>query len=332
MKFRMKMTDRHARPQLVGRCLLAAVFGLLCCPREGLAQAEPTSSQGVSNAARSPPVTIDQIVQAWRTRQQRARSFRFEWIETRTDMKGGAMGPEPNAPLNPTKDTTFESKCLLVVDGRKSNYTYDGYIWGPEVDELLIRKYTCVYDGTESKDFLAAASDKYHPQGILFGAKPNFQLPTPPLRPPVWFYRSLDVELGGFDQARLTVTGDTGSIAGQDCNIVVQRSGGAGNAYETKLWLDPSQGFAVRRAVTMYAGRVTTSRLDISYGAKAGEWVPVRWVYVRTPNGEVRNQLDCRVTEFALNPEIPATTFEIDYPPGTWVTDQRGETLSRTPH
>lgn len=322
MKSRVEMTGRHARPPLARGRLLAAALGLLCCPWDGLAQTDPPSDQIVSNSPQSGRVTIEKIVQAWGTRQQRARSFRFQWIETRTDMKGSVSGIALDAPLEPSQDTTFESKLLLVVDGRKSSFTYDGKMWGPGVDNLTPRKYTSVYDGTESSEFKAAVSKEQFPRGALFGSRPNTQLKTVHCSPPVWFYRPLDIGMGGFDQERLVLTGEAGTIAGQDCIVLAERSGGFDDIYGWRLWLDPSEGFAIRRAVRMRQGRVAW-QFDVAYGEMNDESIPTRWTLVRMGNNRIESQLECRVVDFALNMTVPAAIFKIEFPPGTRVADLR---------
>jgi len=53
-------------------------------------------------------------------------------------------------------------------------------------------------------------------------------------------------------------------------------------------------------------------------------WAPQGWKYIiATVDGNVRMQVDARITKYEFNTDIPNSTFEFEFPVGTAVNDGR---------
>ena len=87
------------------------------------------SSFGPFWAAADEAITLSQVLNAWRKREQRVKSFRFQWSEDHFQAKGSlVLPPDPQykGVVFPPKDTTYrvESSCEMVQNAMR--YSYSG--------------------------------------------------------------------------------------------------------------------------------------------------------------------------------------------------------------
>ena len=102
--------------------------------QEPAPKSTPPSGTPAEAGRKDAAVTIEQIRQAWQARQDRIRSAKFDWSETRFIAKG-TMPPAklinrvtagekgPFEPL-PKTDITFESTCSVWLSGDMSRVVY----------------------------------------------------------------------------------------------------------------------------------------------------------------------------------------------------------------
>lgn len=266
-------------------------------------------------------MTLQQIIEQWQARQERFRSFRYKWAETRTDV-GAVLLPQ-NPP--PEKETTYTGKCELLIDGTRGRYSYEGKTWRLSTDRpprLWPRANTNVFDGRVQVNFNAAQSSEQYPQARFENARQFFHATTLEFRPLMVFHRPLDPDMGGFDANQLRLDGRSTTIRDRPCILVEQAPAGQ-SGIRWSLWVDTERDFTVRRIAMWFNGELS-SQMDVLYAQHAAYgWVPSGWDFDSFRGGDLMSHVEAKITEATLNPTIEPSEFTIDLPANTLVTDLR---------
>jgi hypothetical protein len=131
-------------------------------------------------------------------------------------------------------------------------------------------------------------------------------------------YRGVAKGFRSFHIDDLRPTGASIVIAGRRCQqFVLRREGGDRSEY----WLDPAREWLLVREVYVEPKRAQT-QLDIEYepDAQAG-WVPKSWQFRHTGKGTPVSVEKYTVVSYEINPSLTDSTFDIQFPVGTEVSD-----------
>lgn len=277
------------------------------------------------NANAAEVASVDEITAAWRKREDQFKSYRVEWIETRTDVKGSIRIPRQPEKLFPPQDTTFKNRLTLVVDNERSRFEFDGSQWTDRSDELDSRKYVSLFDGNVGQTYHAQVGDVEYPSGSIRAEKANMEATAGTFRPLGWFYRPLTPRMGGFHSESLHPTPNTGRIDDVECRIVEVRDGNVtGRPPLWSLWVAPDRDFVILRAEKhSFNGRART-QFDIRYRTSQNHgFLVAEWSYNRQRENKLVQQFDIEVVSQNVNPPVPDDAFDLEFPVGTWVTDLR---------
>lgn len=292
-----------------------AVIGLASC----------TACAGPVRA--EPDVTVNQVTSMWKTRQAKFHTVKYAWTERDTLPKGSIQ--KPNAPLRPgfegltipPEDITYDVPYQLALDGDKMRYSYEGKAWSVEKKSLLPDPYISVFDGSVSKIFHPSGYTQW-PVGIIRPEKRNVDSRNYHVKSLLLAFRPLPTTTGSFSPSDFTISKERALLQNKEC-IVLQQPLRAGVTSQT-LWLDPSRNLVVLRYMESRSGKVGL-KLDIQYTNDPDSgWIPASWECLASnPNGSLQEAFAATVTTYKINGPISPDEFQIDFPPGTRVRDQR---------
>jgi hypothetical protein len=174
-----------------------------------------------------------------------------------------------------------------------------------------------LYDGSTSTTFYPKVAGDTGSRFSIVNARQH-DYGSPLLVPIAYTFRALSPRLFSLGMTGMKPTGASTSIDGVQCEEY---------RFNTHShYLDPNQDFVVRRIQDASPNRLSR-QYEIQYrqdGAK--RWVPVAWQYKDySPDGELRGTITVDVTRMRINEPVPPGEFEIKFPEGTWVHDQRDE-------
>jgi hypothetical protein len=94
-------------------------------------------------------------------------------------------------------------------------------------------------------------------------------------------------------------------------------------AREETLWLDPAQGFSVRRYLDLQNGFVRT-KVEVSYRADTiCDWIPEAWSIIsQDAKGKLQRSTQAKLQSCELGMPVGSDAFEIELPVGTSVLDR----------
>lgn len=285
-------------------------------------------------------VTMQRIFDVWKARQDSARTVSFSFKQTRTyapgsmpsigGMPGGANSqPEsPPAPTPPT-DVSHEYDYSLSLDGDLMRYSYHGPQWHMNHNRFIARTYTSVFDGTDDKSFRSedekaadAEGGGLQRLGFVRLTKYNEDVVDYNIWPILFTYRAVHPQMSRLSGNEWAVTGERGIVQDRNCTVLRKSQQGLTQT----CWVDVERDCSVVR-YDMAPGGNLRLRLDTAYQQDpAHGWVPIQWNFTKffPESLKVDESSVSKVTDYQLGTELDPKTFRFDFPPGTEVTDIKG--------
>jgi hypothetical protein len=276
-----------------------------------------------SDAAISTTTLLDQA----RKRQAQVKSFEVQ-LNQSEDLAAGAISgrfaPPPGRKSKPVpaKRTTLTSVNRLVVAGNNFRYEDHHPYFSRDPETLHQRPLIAVANGRESKTFFPKGPmGDSAGVGLLGEHGWNEWAKNSVLAPLMLTFRGLEPTLARYDLRLLKPGNDTLPIHGATCSrFDLASSSGVLNT----LWIDDSG--LIRRMQFSKSGKLLT-QCDVRYEQRYGvDTFPVSWVevwYSRT--GSVLSEDHVEVLDAKVNATVPRTEFDVRFPPGTTVHDNKNQ-------
>jgi hypothetical protein len=158
-------------------------------------------------------------------------------------------------------------------------------------------------------------------QGVIRQDRRHIEFRNLYLQAILMTFRAMTPEMRSFDVTNYEFTGRQAVIRGTNCLELQQPPF---NDLEERIWVDPAQAFLPLRLVMLQRG-IITEALDVRYEQNADkEWVPQEWqVILNRSDGRLSTSTIARLTKCELNVAIPIEQFDIEFPAGTYVTDDK---------
>jgi hypothetical protein len=267
----------------------------------------------------APQVTFSAIKIAWQERNDLVKQGQFVWTETRVEKAGWKNGGQAfDGKMLPPTDLKYTRECRLLLDGNKWAYKYS-----PPPDQteslktILLEEYRESFNGDVFKKLSAPTGNLPHHQGeALHGSQ---KLQNLYMMPFIWAFRLPNKLLEYQIPAEMEVTNQEGVVEGHRCLILQD-----GDAIDGKnvLWVDPVEGYLIRKYIFIQEDTAIV-QVDISYSstiAAEGKWVPSQWeIILRRHNKALQVAVLGKVRERVINQSIDSREFNIDFPDGTVV-------------
>lgn len=290
---------------------------------------------GMASAQTSP--TIDPALAAAMKREATYRTVEFTFDIDETS-EAGSMSAMPRT--GPSKGIPFPAKQIrrqstgnkLLIDGDR--YRYEGH--HPIPDER-IRDWADshdieVCDGTTTKHFYAPPGNAKRLNSIANIQKDNQMLVGAfPQHSPIHVFcrgASNRIEMTYRSLRHYNATGLKTRIDG--VQLAEYRGIAKHETGNFDCWVDPAAEHVVRRIRCRYSRSEKTKYIvNIRYEIRPGMPgpVPTAWTYtLYSEDGKVSRSFDVNVTSIELKPTLSPERFDIVFPPGLEVSDQRTDT------
>jgi hypothetical protein len=265
---------------------------------------------------------LGDIARIWQARQDRCESGIIRWKQDEFYEVGAyGLGERVDSII---VDYEFAFKgdglCIYSLDGLRWNLDNDAF------DHETLQQ--AIYHG-EVRMLFAGQRHGRFPAGWIcqretleLGENYNFEAPLlafRPLAPGVSWFR-----LGDWD-----VVSDSDESNGR---VSVHLAKDSAQTEPEHLWLDPERGYLPVRHEWRLPGDRLWMRMDTEYAPHdVAGWAPHAWRYVRAGYWDSSDQFHQKVTEgftstvtgIELNVSIPDSRFDIIFPPGTRVANER---------
>jgi hypothetical protein len=212
-------------------------------------------------------------------------------------------------------DVSYPVQMRMIADDHgRLRLEYDEKIPSPQGDGYGAKGSLQIFDGRVSKFFQPYSPSVTYPTVTINDGQADSIVRNVRFIPVGIVYRPIGTTNGFFDRTKLELTSKPAMADGNACLVMKYQ--------DDTVWVDPAKNFIPTRYSCTSRG-VTTMSIDIKYShdPKHG-WVPTSWNYAKlSPKGETLTSISCKAVRYKLNEDIPNDTFEIQYPPGTWVQD-----------
>ena len=247
---------------------------------------------------------LKSIRSAWSKREQAISDARFEFQIDRV---------EPNR--------NYTTWNLLCVDGAKVRYelkTLQGN--GPsshQINTYNSKISTSLYPEVENFD---------DPLGYINNWRGFDTAHTVDNQPLLWMYAIQQADLAYLDLNKLALTKKTGTINKRKC-LILEKPAEPGRNYVETYWIDPSLDHSIVRKTTANNGFPST-QVDVEYRVsnvgKSKCATPNTWTTVRfDKRGNIRTHSAVAIMKAEFSPNFADEVFELDFPPGTVIQDNR---------
>lgn len=277
------------------------------------------------------------ILADWKAREAEIHTLRMTWTQEKLIPRGSLpkMGPEvvnrpPDDAVVPPEDVRLLTTHVFELDGEKVRYSLDGETWDMPSNQRTSWRDTRVWDG-QTNSLLGDLSAASHPFGVIDGGRMDPMLTNnPEILSIRLFARPVMPAFDGMIKTpSLRWTHRTGTVGDRPCVILEQmppsRRPGRAPQFYSEVWVDLERGSLPCRWLSIEGGGIRAD-LKMDYTAQEnGHWQLSGWTLQhvgRTP-GSLTKSVTVSVDDFVLNPEIPSSTFTMNYPARTMVGDKR---------
>ncbi|MCI0739997.1 MAG: hypothetical protein L0Y72_13210 [Gemmataceae bacterium] len=257
------------------------------------------------------PPGIDAIVETWRKRQDRVKSFDFMFSGSCSHtVEGAELMKLPSVLRNSIQPVSYRKSLRFVVSGPKAYLEYNTMNWSFDKNEFLPGKTIIANNTTFEKTAFAPDVYSFPTFHIAKAKKENtaaisfFVVPMNLVFRPLGRFQADKVQLDGIQDFK-----------GKSLLIVTHG--------EDVLWVDPIRGFVPIRYYQRRGNRtIRLVELDYQFDESNG-WIPKSW----KENGErMSYSAELQVEKYELNPSIPESAFDMNPEPGTLVSDYVDDT------
>jgi outer membrane lipoprotein-sorting protein len=276
-------------------------------------------------------VTIDDILEIWKERQQKVKSARFELTCEETIPKGRnsfvnvlygrKAGMQPETEPNPPRDYLVKGTSAVILDGIKLHYSYDHEQWDPVEKKLYAEHYEDVYDGEFVRSVINPESAHHiRSKGNVDKASKSESGLRFPILPLILTLRGNHPQFFQ-DLVKFQITRQSVMVGGRPCLELVRDSGPPGQ--REFLFLDQKRDYVTVKEMIVLGGQPNW-QVDATYtpDPQIG-WVPKSWEYIiRAGKDHVpMNFGRTTVTAYEINVRVDDNEFNIDFKPKTMVQD-----------
>lgn len=271
------------------------------------------------------------LAEAARRREDAARSVAVEFEIKEFVAKGQLQkSPDPAAKAGsgsgayPAADTEAKSRNRWVVSGRMARFENNHPLWSDSDGTLLPTTTLIVTNGDLAKTYFPTGiSGRTTGRGIIWTDGAGAGLRDQVLTPLNTHFRGLTAGLAPYPVGNLTRTGATLPVGGRTCH---EYAAPADPNKSISLFLDEADGFLLRRLRKLNRGHLH-HQTDVTYAPRDGDNVPDRWTLSEFgTDGKVKSKREVSVVGLTVNPEVAGDQFDIQYPAGVAVFDQRNRT------
>lgn len=261
------------------------------------------------------------LFDAWEKREVDTVSISAKWTCQITYPKGKLLTRVREHPC-PPEDTTVDLGSTFLLQRDRIKISQEGLDWVTSVERFLPTKFIGVYDGKNSKAYYSVDPTGEHPVGMIFKDYKSGEdrLGIDYVFPFLMFYKPL--RYGPFQRAHSRLVTDQSLIDNKKCLLVEQMV----SSQKYRVWVDPEQDFAVLRFMVLIDDKTFTRR-DIWYQAGQGGVIyPKGWsLSTYDQKNELREHDKATVTRCIVNESMQDEDFQLMFPPGTVVEDEKNE-------
>lgn len=277
------------------------------------------------DAEGQPTVKEDPAHAAARKRQEAIKTVKVRFRredEYRRGSASGFGGPRlSGTKVLPAEDTRAESENTVLLDGKQFRYEDNHPVFHLPEGELRPQSRIGVANTELAKSLVVFQNEQpARPIGRITGTALAEESKFVEVQPILMFCRGVEPSLPAYPIPRFRPTGGRAMIDGKEC--LAYEFGG--QQHLVACWVDPAAGYCIRRKQSRTRGELST-QTDVAYSPHSElGLVPDRWTFTRfMREGKVAHAISVNVLEWEAPGSIPASQFDIAFPPATRYADFR---------
>ena len=273
-------------------------------------------------AVKAEAAELDDVLKGWEVRSKQVVSGRFEWSEdavhTITPIGGLAVGVTDN------KKNFRDERSILIFEESKFRYESVGFTSKKSYHGKLVKRISA-FNG-ELTQILNPKGVVPNDRGYINSAANFGDVFSLPLRGLMIAFRPLETTDLGRRKGRMRLLDASVDIDGRDVRVLEKDIDDSelSDTFKLVVYVDTERDHIPLRYTELVGGQLAV-QVDIGYTQDSNEgWVPSHWNCVMLSGSkDIRFASKGKVLSYSINEDFPESTFEIDFPVGTLVTDGR---------
>lgn len=261
--------------------------------------------------------TVGELVDRVREREERTPAIRAEYTVVQTIPRGTmpVLDLASGWPMEgdfPKEDTKVEFVCRVLMSEYGVRAEREGPVWDDSIRDFV-----------PARSKLAVTPGAYRELSEIIGRARVAEGATPQniayVLPLTCAYRLADPKWGLLDAERVRISGE-GQIGDAQCVVIEQDEDRRGLPDHRRWWLAPEMGHSVLREEGIASDGQTRHKIDLRYEPAANTmWRLTGWSCAVG----VSSLYDCSNMDVETNVELTPEDFDVRFPPGTRVYDER---------
>jgi hypothetical protein len=268
--------------------------------------------------ARADAPLLQEIQRAWQARQDRFPSVVLRWEQEEHYAAGAFLNKD---------EVSVTRKMEFVFDGERCSFVADGPRWTSETRAFNHETFRVTVNGADVKMLFSGEAFGNHASGFICGHTTMTVGSDYNREPPIVTFRPTAPNMTWFSIPDWSVSSPREVLNGHECVKLEIRPH---EWSRENLWLAREVDFLPVRHEWFERERFL-KRLDTEYVDRADVGpVPQNWrcIEVFRESDKLRWVLTANVAELKLNVAMPAGQFDIEFPPGTTVGDEKAGRIS----
>lgn len=266
----------------------------------------------------------DAAVDAANAREQTFRSFTIEFKYTEVVARGAMSDAQLFKVSNPVpeRETTLESVNRITFDDKKVRFENNHPLFHAPKGDVVSKPLRVFFNGEVEKLYYPSGMNADgQVTGIIEDVGRPEAMRENMLIPLMAFFRGNDAVVSPYPLIKFRASGARLPVNGIECAEYTHAQAPESSVI---VWLAPVRNYVPGRITKKRQGKLV-EQTDVTYrqDAKLG-WVPESWTATRySPAGIVTHSAKGQVTDLQANIRPSASEFDVTFPEGCFVFDQR---------
>ena len=268
---------------------------------------------GRPSATAAEPTTLEKVLAVWREREEATKSL---WVVIDEQYFSRAHFDLEGRPIGGRGE---KHNRLIAIDGIAFRHERNGELWPPGPDTPAYQTQISAFNGQLQKDLSYIGRDgrRSLDYGHIRHRDRHTDLGNGYLSPILMHYRPLSPKFIVFDLDKLAVVSEDERVNGIKCIVLEEKDEFRVN----RRWVAPERDMGVVRFRSHFRGRLAAEAdVTFKHDARLG-WYPASWSAATYIRDSVHSSGTQTVEKIELNLDLPASVFDVEFPPGTEVYD-----------
>jgi len=265
------------------------------------------------------------VFRSWEQRARALKTGRLTYAEQKFLAGSSAEGIGGIA-LHPPLDSNSENQLVVTLDPTRMHYEFQGSSWSPQEKRMVGYVQQSTFDGKAMVLYFPPPAAGERGDATITANEQHPDAENLYIKAVLLAFRPFDERLTRIQREDYMIVDDPAAVVeDRRCTVLTGESGGLTRTF----WTDPTRDDCILKYMEFAEG-VLAVQLQITYrNEPVVGWIPDGWkADWFNRDGTLAESSTARLQTVMINEPLSDADFQIEFAPGTLVSDQRTGTHS----